>query len=101
VTDRFEPFAAYCAARLGEDPHVWATTLFDELLELGYDRRIRRSPGRCGRGVCGRTANRADPRRTGSWVPNYRDLGRTDLTAAELRRRHTVWTHQLVRRRQT
>jgi hypothetical protein len=38
VTDRFEPFAAYCAARLVEDPHVWATTLFDELLELGYDR---------------------------------------------------------------
>jgi hypothetical protein len=38
VTDRFEPFAAYCVARLVEDPHVWATTLFDELLELGYDR---------------------------------------------------------------
>jgi hypothetical protein len=37
VTDRFEPFAAYCAARLVEDPHVWATTLFDELLELGYE----------------------------------------------------------------
>ena len=37
VADPFEPFAAYCAARLVEDPHVWATTLFDELLELGYD----------------------------------------------------------------
>jgi transposase len=37
-TDPFEPFASYCRERLGEDPHLWATTLFDELLELGYDR---------------------------------------------------------------
>ena len=36
--DPFEPFAGYCRERLGEDPHLWATTLFDELLELGYDR---------------------------------------------------------------
>ena len=36
--DPFEPFAGYCRARLAEDPHLWATTLFDELLELGYDR---------------------------------------------------------------
>lgn len=35
--DPFEPFAVYCAARLAEDPHVWASTLYDELLELGYD----------------------------------------------------------------
>lgn len=27
-----------------------------------------------------------------TWVPNYRDLGRTDLTSTELRRRHTAWT---------
>jgi aminoglycoside phosphotransferase (APT) family kinase protein len=26
------------------------------------------------------------------WVPNYHDLGRTDLTAKELRKRHTQWT---------
>lgn len=32
----FEPFAAYCGARLAEDPHLWASTLFDELLGLGY-----------------------------------------------------------------
>ena len=31
-----------------------------------------------------------------SWVPNYRDLGRTDLTAAKLRKRHTAWTHYLI-----
>jgi hypothetical protein len=38
VPDPFEPFAGYCHERLVEDPHLWATTLFDELLELGYDR---------------------------------------------------------------
>ena len=36
--DPFEPFAGYCRERLSEDPHLWATALFDELLELGYDR---------------------------------------------------------------
>ena len=34
--DPFEPYAAYCARRLGDDPHLWGSTLFDELLELGY-----------------------------------------------------------------
>ena len=35
-----------------------------------------------------------------TWMPNYRDLGREDLTAAELRRRHTAWMEQcLVRHR--
>jgi transposase len=36
--DGFDPFAAYCRERLAEDPHLWATTLLDELLDLGYDR---------------------------------------------------------------
>jgi aminoglycoside phosphotransferase (APT) family kinase protein len=31
-----------------------------------------------------------------SWVPNYRDLGRSDLTATELRTRHTAWTEHLL-----
>jgi aminoglycoside phosphotransferase (APT) family kinase protein len=31
-----------------------------------------------------------------SWVPNYRDLGRADLTAKELRKRHTAWTRDLL-----
>lgn len=33
-TDPFEPYAEYCRLRLDAetgDPHVWATTLFDEL----------------------------------------------------------------------
>lgn len=34
--DSFEPFVAYCQARLTEDPHVWVTTLLDELLDLGF-----------------------------------------------------------------
>lgn len=34
--DPFEVFAVYCAARLGEDPHLWASTLFDEVAELGF-----------------------------------------------------------------
>lgn len=36
--DPFEPFAAYVAQRLMDDPHLWASTLYDELLDLGYDR---------------------------------------------------------------
>ncbi|HEY3692812.1 MAG TPA: IS21 family transposase [Pseudonocardiaceae bacterium] len=31
-----EPFVAYCRARLADDPHLWASTLFDELTELGF-----------------------------------------------------------------
>jgi aminoglycoside phosphotransferase (APT) family kinase protein len=33
-----------------------------------------------------------------SWVPNYSDLGRTDLTAAELGDRHAAWTRHLIER---
>jgi aminoglycoside phosphotransferase (APT) family kinase protein len=33
-----------------------------------------------------------------SWVPNYRDLGRADLTARVLRNRHTAWTQYLIAR---
>lgn len=36
VPDEFEPFVAYCRSRLAEDPHLWVTTLFDELLDLGF-----------------------------------------------------------------
>lgn len=34
--DPFEPFADYVTARLAEDPHLWARTLFDELEDLGF-----------------------------------------------------------------
>ena len=36
--DPFGKFAAYCEQRLKDDPHLWASALYDELLELGYDR---------------------------------------------------------------
>lgn len=32
-----EPFVGYCRIRLADDPHLWASTLFDELVELGFD----------------------------------------------------------------
>jgi transposase len=32
----FEPFVAYVGQRLADDRHVWASTLFDEVVELGY-----------------------------------------------------------------
>lgn len=36
--DPLEPFVGYCRERLAEDPHLCASTLVDELLELGFDR---------------------------------------------------------------
>lgn len=29
-------FVAYCRRRLADDPHLWLTTLFDEVVDLGY-----------------------------------------------------------------
>ena len=34
--DPLDPFVDYVTARLTEDPHLWARTLFDELEELGF-----------------------------------------------------------------
>ncbi len=36
VVDPFEEFVEYCRLRLAADPHLWATTLFDEVVALGY-----------------------------------------------------------------
>jgi transposase len=36
--DVFAPFEPYVRARFAEDPHVWATALFDEVVALGYPR---------------------------------------------------------------
>lgn len=38
VPDGFDRFEAYVRQRLVDDPHVWATVLFDEVTGLGYDR---------------------------------------------------------------
>jgi transposase len=34
--DPLAPFAAYLAARFADDPHIWATALYDEVVPLGY-----------------------------------------------------------------
>jgi hypothetical protein len=34
--DPFEEIAEYARIRLSDDPHLWATTLFDEVVALGY-----------------------------------------------------------------
>jgi transposase len=34
--DAFDSFTAYCAQRLADDPHLRASTLSDELTELGF-----------------------------------------------------------------
>jgi transposase len=36
--DPLERFVPYLAARFGDDPHLWLTTLHDELVPLGWDR---------------------------------------------------------------
>ena len=36
--DPLVPFAAYVTARFADDPHLWASALFDEVVLLGYDR---------------------------------------------------------------
>jgi transposase len=38
AVDPFELFVDYVRERLREDPHLWAVTLFDEVVDLGYDR---------------------------------------------------------------
>ena len=39
--DPFVPFVDYVTARLTEDPHLWARTLYDELEELGFPQSYR------------------------------------------------------------
>lgn len=57
VEDPFEPFVVYCRERLAEDPHLWARTFYDELVELGFDRSYptltRQLRARGLRPVCG------------------------------------------------
>src|SRR2546423_5314506 len=36
VPDLIDPFVEYCRIRLSDDPHLWASTLLDELAPLGY-----------------------------------------------------------------
>lgn len=34
--DPFAPYVSYVTQRLADDKHLWATTLYDEVVELGY-----------------------------------------------------------------
>ena len=36
AADPFDAYVEYCTIRLADDPHVWASTLFDEVVALGY-----------------------------------------------------------------
>ena len=36
VPDPLAPFGVYLKARFVDDPHVWASALFDEVVPLGY-----------------------------------------------------------------
>lgn len=36
--DPLGPFRDYLTARFADDPHIWASALYDEVVPLGYDR---------------------------------------------------------------
>ena len=64
-SDPFEPFEAYVRQRLSDDPHVWASALFDEIAALGYSqsyptfvRKIRHRGLRPSCGGCAGTKGR-------------------------------------------
>lgn len=66
--DAFAEFVEYCRARLADDPHLWGTTLYDEIVELGYPGsypaftaavRARQLRPRCAAYAAARTRDRA------------------------------------------
>ena len=63
--DPFDTFEAYVRQRLADDPHLWATALFDEVTALGYGqsyptfvRKIRNRQLRPSCGACAGTRGR-------------------------------------------
>ena len=64
-SDLFDGFDAYVRQRLADDPHVWASALFDEIAALGYSqsyptlvRKIRHRGLRPSCGACSGTKGR-------------------------------------------
>ena len=57
--DPLTPFAAYIGARFVDDPHLWATALFDEVVPLGYGGSYPVSPASCAWLGCAPIARRA------------------------------------------
>ena len=45
VDDPFGRFVDYVRERLREDPHLWATTLFDEVVALGFEQSYQSFTG--------------------------------------------------------
>ena len=65
-SDPFELFEVYVRQRLSDDPHVWVSALFDEVVALGYSqsyptfvRKIRHRGLRPLCGACAGTRGRA------------------------------------------
>ncbi len=64
-SDPFDRFEVYVRQRLSDDPHVWASALFDEVVALGYEqsyptlvRKIRQRGLRPSCGACAGTRGR-------------------------------------------
>lgn len=57
--DPFDRFVPYLRQRLTDDPHVWASALFDEVQLLASSCLIRASRAVCAPDNCVRTARRA------------------------------------------
>ncbi len=74
--------------------------LFDEQIAddflAGYEEEARAAVGEVRLWDCWAAARSEDT--VASWVPNYLSLGRADLDADELQRRHAQWTASLLRR---
>jgi hypothetical protein len=45
--DPLEPFVGYITLRFGDDPHVWASALYDESTGSGIHSATRASSARC------------------------------------------------------
>ena len=65
-SDPFDEFEAYVRQRLSDDPHVWGSALFDEVVALGYEqsyptfvRKVRLRGLRPLCGACAGTRGRA------------------------------------------
>jgi transposase len=58
--DPLLPFETYLKARFVDDPHVWATALFDEVVPLGSDRSDRVRSLLCQAAASDRSAGEVD-----------------------------------------
>src|SRR6266702_1949232 len=57
--DPLGPFVGYLAARFADDPHIWASALYDEVTRLGYGLSYVSFAASSAGAACVRTARRA------------------------------------------